>query len=339
MAKKTIDTVKLGLFITMALGLFILAVYLIGSRQNMFGEHLRVSSVFGNVNGLRPGNNVRFSGINVGTVESIELLNDTAVQVNMKLEKSVQPYLKENAIVSIGSDGLVGSMIVNISPGEGAAGLVEEGAVLESYSRLETEEILNTLGKTNENIAVISNDLLRITQQLTKGEGTLALLLRDSSLALSFRRSIHNFQLTSAYFASTAEELNLIIKEVNQEQGLLGQLLYDTTVLANLNTSIDQVDTLAAQLSPTLMELNSVAEDIAIASRQLRSVVRKLQEGEEGLMPRLLHDTAYANRLESILENIDTGSMRFSENMKAMREHILFRRYFKKQEVEKEEED
>ncbi|MCB0616540.1 MAG: MCE family protein, partial [Phaeodactylibacter sp.] len=174
MAKRTENTVKLGLFITIAVALFVAAAYLIGSQENMFGANLRISSVFSNVNGLQPGNNVRYSGINIGTVESITLLNDSTVQVNMKLDKKVQPYIKKDAVASIGSDGLVGSMLVNISPGKGAEPMLEEGDVITSYSRVETEELLNTLGKTNENIALISNDLLRITNYMTRGKGTLA---------------------------------------------------------------------------------------------------------------------------------------------------------------------
>ena len=329
MAKKTENTVKLGLFITIAVALFIAGVYLIGSQENMFGATLRVSSVFGNVNGLQPGNNVRYSGINVGTVESIMLLNDSTVQVNMKLDKTVQPYIKKGAVASIGSDGLVGSMLVNISPGKGAGGMVEEGDVIASYSRVETEELLNTLGKTNENIALISNDLLRITNYMTRGKGTLALLLRDTQLAIGLREAIFNLQATSRSLAATGGQLQRLVGEVEEGSGLLNQLLYDTTVITNLNASISQIDTLAEKAMPVLTELRRSAEDIAASSAILKSAMQQLAEGE-GAATLLLRDTAFANNLEQTMQHIEEGTARFNENMEAMRHNFLFRRYFKK---------
>ena len=329
MATKTENTVKLGIFITIAVALFIVGVYFIGSEENMFGANLRISTVFSNVNGLQPGNNVRYSGINVGTVESIMLLNDSTVQVNMKLDKTVQPYIKKGAVASIGSDGLVGSMLVNISPGKGAGGMVEEGDVIASYSRVETEELLNTLGKTNENIALISNDLLRITNYMTRGKGTLALLLRDTQLAIGLREAIFNLQATSRSLAATGGQLQRLTGEVEEGSGLLNQLLYDTTVITNLNASISQIDTLAEKAMPVLTELRRSAEDIAASSAILKSAMQQLAEGE-GAATLLLRDTAFANNLEQTMQHIEEGTARFNENMEAMRHNFLFRRYFKK---------
>lgn len=336
MAHKTEDTVKLGIFITTAVALFIVAVYFIGSEENMFGANLRVSSIFSNVNGLQPGNNVRYSGINVGTVERIVLLNDTTVQVHMKLDKNVQPFIKKDAVASIGSDGLVGSMLVNISPGKGAAGMVEEGDVMVSYSRVETEELLNTLGKTNENIALISNDLLRITNQMAKGKGAIALLLRDTSLAASLRQAVFNLEATAGHLAVTGAELQKLMAEVNGSSGLLHQLLHDTTVVANLNSSIARVDTLAARAEPFIRELQSSAESLSASGATLERLLEELDRGR-GPAGLLLKDSAAAEDIRQILENVEQSTARFNENMEAMRHNFLFRKYFKKKEKEKEE--
>ena len=338
MAKRTENTVKLGLFITIAVALFVAAAYLIGSQENMFGANLRISSVFSNVNGLQPGNNVRYSGINIGTVESITLLNDSTVQVNMKLDKKVQPYIKKDAVASIGSDGLVGSMLVNISPGKGAEPMLEEGDVITSYSRVETEELLNTLGKTNENIALISNDLLRITNYMTRGKGTLALLLRDTQLAIGLREAIFNLQATSQRLAATGGQLQHLIGEVENGSGLLNQLLYDTSVISNLNTSIGQIDTLAEKAAPFLAELQRSAESLSASGATLNALLEGLESGQ-GTAGLLLKDTAAAEDIRRTLENIEAGTARFNENMEAMRHNFLFRRYFKKKKKEEPKEE
>ena len=59
------------------------------------------------------GNNVRFSGINVGTVSEIELVNDSSVVVVLVIQEEVQKYIKTDAMASIGSDGLMGDKVTD----------------------------------------------------------------------------------------------------------------------------------------------------------------------------------------------------------------------------------
>jgi phospholipid/cholesterol/gamma-HCH transport system substrate-binding protein len=75
MEKTTGQKIQLGLFVIIGLLLFVLAVYFIGDKQKMFGKTNHLTCVFNNVNGLQLGNNVRYSGVNVGTVQSLSLIH------------------------------------------------------------------------------------------------------------------------------------------------------------------------------------------------------------------------------------------------------------------------
>lgn len=114
MKKTSAQKVQLGILVSAALLIFIVAVYLIGNRQNLFQKSVPITAVFSNVNGLMPGNNVRYSGINVGTVRSLEMINDTVIKIHMAIDEKIIHHIKKDAIATIGSDGLVGNMIVNI---------------------------------------------------------------------------------------------------------------------------------------------------------------------------------------------------------------------------------
>ena len=59
MAKNTRSNVLLGIFVIIGIIIFVLGVYFIGERQNLFGKTTRIHSVFKNVSGLQLGNNVR----------------------------------------------------------------------------------------------------------------------------------------------------------------------------------------------------------------------------------------------------------------------------------------
>jgi len=77
---------KLGLFIVAGLVLLVLGLYFIGKQKNLFVSVFPIKAVFNNVSGLKVGNNVRFGGIAVGTVDGIQLLTDTSVEVNMNIK-------------------------------------------------------------------------------------------------------------------------------------------------------------------------------------------------------------------------------------------------------------
>jgi phospholipid/cholesterol/gamma-HCH transport system substrate-binding protein len=75
MEKTTSEKLRLGIFMLVGSILFVTIIYIIGSKQQLFGNTEKIKAVFYNVNGLQIGNNVRYSGINVGTVKEISMLN------------------------------------------------------------------------------------------------------------------------------------------------------------------------------------------------------------------------------------------------------------------------
>ena len=83
MANKPFNNIKLGVFILLGLLFLILLLYMIGRNRNMFGSNFKLKARFENVQGLKAGNNVRFGGIEVGTVKKVNILNDTTMEVIM----------------------------------------------------------------------------------------------------------------------------------------------------------------------------------------------------------------------------------------------------------------
>src|SRR4028118_111422 len=82
---------KLGMFVITGLLLFTGTIYFVGKQKNMFGSTFHLIAHFKSAGGLKEGNNVRFSGINIGSVNSI-LLTDTIVIVELMIRKEVQAF-------------------------------------------------------------------------------------------------------------------------------------------------------------------------------------------------------------------------------------------------------
>ncbi len=324
MAKTALENLKLGVFVVLGTILLLFAAYLIGNRQNMFGKTFPLSATFNNANGLQTGNNVRFSGINVGTVSKIEMINDTTIMVHMIIEEKMLDQIKKDAIATIGSDGLVGSMLVNIVPGRGEAAFIKPGDELESYSKIATQDMLSTLNVTNENAAMLTSDLLNVTQSLIKGKGTLGKLLNDTLMASDLQQTIANLKQTSKQANSAISELNRMIGSVDFEKSAAGVLLADTV-------SAERMRNIILHLEHSSIEIDKMSQDI-------QTMLGEVKDGK-GAINYLATDTLFVKRLDETMQHIEQGTERFNENMEALKHNFLTRGYFRKLERQKRKED
>ncbi len=189
--------IRLGLFVAVGLALFVLAIFVIGKQKNLFDPVVSLHARFANVSGLQVGNTVRFSGINVGTVDNIRILNDTTVQVTMMVKEDIRKFIKTDSEVSIGSEGIIGDRLITISSGSPNAKLVVNNQLLRSYEPVETDEIMESVSITAGNAAVATQELGEILFKINNGEGTLGRLLNDEQIANNLDQTIGNLKTSS----------------------------------------------------------------------------------------------------------------------------------------------
>jgi len=189
---------KLGLFIVVGSVLLVFGLFFIGKQKNLFVSVFPIKAVFNNVSGLKVGNNVRFGGIAIGTVDGIQLLSDTSVQVNMNIKSEVRKFIKQDASASIGSDGLVGDRVVLISPGSMNREPVKDNEILVSRTPVETEQIMAGLKTSADNAAIITQQLAEVAYKVNHGRGIISRLLGDSSLGNNLNATMVNLKKGSA---------------------------------------------------------------------------------------------------------------------------------------------
>jgi phospholipid/cholesterol/gamma-HCH transport system substrate-binding protein len=189
--------VRLGLFIAGGLVLFVLAIFLIGRQKNLFDPVYKLTTTFRNVSGLQVGSNIRFSGINVGTVDNIIIINDSTVRVDMLIRKNVQRFIKTDCEAGIGSSGIIGDRVLIISQGSNNGTLAKDGQRIISKEPVETDAIISSLKVTADNAAIVSNQLAEIMIKINSGNGTLGRLIQDSTIAENINQTIVNLKKSS----------------------------------------------------------------------------------------------------------------------------------------------
>lgn len=284
--------VRLGLFIIGGIALFVLAIFIIGRQQNLFNPVFKLTAKFRNVSGLQVGNNVRFTGINVGTVDHIKIINDSTVSVDMLIKKEVQPFIKSDCVVAIGSEGIIGDRLLVISYGSPDVEMAKDGQQLASKEPVETDVIISSLQTSSSNVEVITKQLAEIMTDINSGKGTLGRIIQDTTIAESITQIIDNFEKSSVGLEATIK--------VTEEN-----------------------------ISEFMGSLQKTAAKTELASNELGKIMTQINSGE-GTLGMLIRDSTTANTLTETLTNLKESSQGLNENMEALKHNFLFRGYFRR---------
>lgn len=316
MEKDILKNIRLGVFVIIGAILLIIALYVVGNKRNLFGKTFSVSARFYNVNGLMKGNNVRFAGIDVGTVDHVEIVNDSSVKVIMVIEKDLQKFIKKNALASVGTDGLMGNKLVNINVVNELAPVIEDGDELKTLRSIETDEMTRTLNVTNENIKVISSNVRNITEKLSSKNSLLTILM-DTMVAENIKTAIINIKDVGGEAAAVARNFEQITKKIKDGKGTIGSLIADSSLFLSMNHVVNQ--------------LQKVSDTAGIVTNNISSITRKIRGGD-GSVGNLLTDTTFIHNLNQSVKSVNAAATGFDENMEALKHTILLRRYYKKQD-------
>ncbi len=243
MKNKTDNRLKLGIFVIIGITLFIAAVYLLGSKSNLFGGTFPLTATFKNVGGLAPGNNVRFSGITVGTVQKIDIVSDTSVMITMVIKNEHKEFIKKDSKAAISADGLMGNKVINILPGESGSTEVKEGDMIGSVMPMDTEAIMKSLEATGKNVDIITRNLAVLTTEIAGNDGT-----KDVIAAL---------KTTSQNAAVLSGDLAKITGKITNGDGALGKVLYDQNFSNQLDKTINNVEAATDNLNQNMLALQS----------------------------------------------------------------------------------
>lgn len=296
--------IRLGLFVVVGTLFFIASMYFVGNKQNLFGSTFKIKTIFNNVNGLQKGNNVRFLGIDVGTVNNISILNDTNILVEMIIKEETKKFIKKDAICTIGTDGLMGNKLVNITPKNTSSKMVNEGDTLPTLSEIITEDMLRNLEQTNTNVATISSNLVDITSEIQHGKGTLGKLIKDTLFAQNIDKTLINLKETSKKSSNILTSIEEKLKDFNLKDGTVGSLLMDTVFAGNIEQMINEMKTASINTKQITQEL--------------KEMIVHLKEGQ-GMAGSIVTDSTLVNNLEKSMDNIQKGTAAFNENMEALK--------------------
>ena len=321
------DTIKnnkpivVGIFISLGIAILIVTILTLGKQKDSFVKSFVVSTIFNDVGGLLEGGNIWFSGVKVGTVKKISFYGDSKVLVTMNIQEAAQSHIHKDAKAKIGSDGLIGSKIVIIYDGNPSLPQIEENDRLQTEKALSTVDMLATLQENNKNIVEITNRFKHISKNIDSGNGTIANLLNDPTIAKNINKSsadlrstMENIKQASIESKQAITDFKTFSKSLNNQGSSLNNLVKDTVMYQNLTT--------------TIVQLMSAAYSISGFTGNLKSVSEKLNQ-KDNAVGVLLNDSSTALSVKNTIKNLELGSHKLDQDLEAVQHNFLLRGFFK----------
>lgn len=236
--------IKIGLFTFLGLLVLVAAVFFIGNQKSLFSSTFKLNGVFKSVNGLQIGNNVRFAGINVGVVDDIQIINDTAVRVVLNVNSDVKKFVKKDARMSIGSDGLMGDKLVVIMPGAPeTTQMIKDGDQVGVINPFDMDKMVAKLSRIADNTGTLIDNLSQIVAKVNSGKGSIGRLLNNDKMAKEMENTVKQAKTTMQNVHKTTTTLNEDLTAAQHNFLLKGFFKKKKKVAAAKQDSINKVQT------------------------------------------------------------------------------------------------
>lgn len=246
-----------------------MVIFLGGYSFNEKGYEINI--IFDQVNGLKPGNVVRYAGMEVGKVVDIES-NNGIITVHTKIRPHVKMF--EESYVSIGSDGLMGERYITITPQVNAKNILAPGATIKGQAQQGMEELVS-----NANSAI--KDFQKLINSLNEIFSNQNLKTSVIESAINIRKITENMNVMSATLAQMALENKADIKNmVNNLNEMSKSMVSAAGTVDKMLTEFDNDGQTAIQLREAVGNLHSTSIRVEKMASAIEGVVTDPETAE-----------------------------------------------------------
>ena len=300
---------RVGIVMVLGIAILAAAIFSIGGGLRWLGGSEELTARFQRVNGLQVGAPVYLSGVNIGSVASIEFPQDRRanyVVVRLRVEANAVERVRTDSVAKIESLGLLGDKFLLLTAGSPNAPSVEAGALIKNQDPVNYAALLQARGTGDlvANVIAISNSMRQFLDSANEGHGILAELIKGPSNPQEKTLTLASMRETLDGLQKLTAKLKVAVDRVNRGQGVIGAMLSPQNngqrMVENISSASESMRTASARLDQTSLHLHDLVARINTAN---------------GLLPQLMEDQRYAGRVMSNLR-------RSSEDMREVLDKI-----------------
>ena len=303
---------KVGLVITLAFLIMIVAIFFAGGIKEMFSPRIELKVQFMDAKGLRRGAPVWIFGMEVGSVKNINLDPVHGAIVTISVGKSVQNFIKRDAQANILTMGLLGDKYIELSIGSSLAEPIHPGEMIKGGTQIEFSDIMVTvavaIGKMGEFITKLDN----LVVKMETSEGTVAKLLKDPAIYDNLNQ--------------TTKKLSLLLEDIKNSRGTMKMLMDDPSLYNRMLSAASSIEEFSRKLNEgsgtlkRLVEDPELYENLKRGSAQLSSILEGIDKGK-GVAGALIRDEELTKELSEALLEFKKLSAELEALVKDVKEH------------------
>ena len=244
--KKQIETeVKVGIFVSIGLGLLMMTLLMLGGGQNMLTAKNKYTSHFTSVEGLIVGAKVILAGVPVGIVEKIQFNKELRnIEIEFSVVRSSGDWLHQGASLEIATQGVLGDKYINIEGGNPSE------PVLPPHSDIPprpSKDFSQFLSKGDQLILTLNGVLNSLDRTLKSFETDH----RNESFFKGITQSAKNIaaitdkmntEVDQLQLKSATQHLNQILAKIDDGTGTIGALINDPSLYEDLRSLLGGVN-------------------------------------------------------------------------------------------------
>jgi phospholipid/cholesterol/gamma-HCH transport system substrate-binding protein len=337
---------RVGITVIAASVTLAVLLLLMSGTAGLFTPRITLHSYFDNASGLRVGAPVRLSGVDIGNVSKIRIVNVpdkrlTPVEVTMRVSTKYSFNLRRDSQTSLDTAGVLGETYLDIDSSQALGPVAQDGDTLPTQVHPDFNQVVRASQSTLQNMDTLLKRADRILSFAESGKGSLGKLIYDPTLYNRFSDTVADFQKivdqvssgqgslgalisrNDAYdkFLGTLDKMNAVVDDIQQGKGTAGKFVKDPALYNNANDTLANLKKFTDDVNAGKGTLGKLSKDEELAQKvdttitKLSELTTQLEAGQ-GSVGKLLKDESLYNNANQTLTEMQTLLKAFRENPK-----------------------
>ncbi|MEW6325179.1 MAG: MlaD family protein [Nitrospirota bacterium] len=302
--------IKVGLFFIVGITVLLVVYELLGGLD-FLTRGARYVTAFASANGLRVGDPVRLSGVEIGAITDLRLV-EQAIEVELRVDP--ETVIRADSVATIKFTSLLGANFIDITFGSPTAAVLPPGSRIPSKEGADLNTIVaqaqelttslnqnqqkffdklgDVMGDEKGGLKDTVSNLNGLLTDIRAGKGTLGRLATDDSLYVELKGSF--------------EHLNTVAEKMARGEGTLGRLATDETLYVRLTDTMDGLQEITQKIRAGEGTLGKLVTDDSLfvetkaLATSLNSVMKKIESGEGTLGKLVMDDALYNEAIDGL---------------------------------------
>ncbi|MDO8461553.1 MAG: MlaD family protein [Deltaproteobacteria bacterium] len=228
--------IKIGVFTLIGICILVYSTIRVSDRNLSSKGTYTVSVVLTSATGLTRKTPVQIAGVQVGYIESLDLVDNRRARVGLRINKEVQ--LTEDVTAQVRTKGFLGETYIDLMPGRDENLIKPNGEITSVNPYTDLSELTSKLSAVTDDIKVVTESMKR---NFVEGG--------------NWDQIMSNFAQLSQKLNTSLSSVSNITQKIDEGKGTIGRLVNDEETIENINQA-------AKGLSETIGGVNRFQAEI-----------------------------------------------------------------------------